>query len=182
MSQKPGKTTSEEFDERQMELAEAEGEAYQRSLRHMTEEVAHTGDVTQVGDYVVGFAQEPAEGLYRLTDGGEFEWVEPTDAENCHLEVAVADADDGRFVPGAGVSATFVGGDDEIGPVDLPLLWHPGLYHYGENVHLTGDGTYDLRVRVEPPRFRRHDRENGQRYGEAVEVQFEGVDVKTGAN
>ncbi|WP_436927995.1 iron transporter [Halosimplex amylolyticum] len=175
-----GKTTSEEFDERQQELARAEGEAYQRSLRYMIEEVAHTGDMTEADDYVVGFAQEEAEGLYELTGEGEFAWREPGD-ENCHIEVAVADVDDGRFVPGADVSVRIADRDgEEVEAATLPLLWHPGLYHYGANLRLPDDGTYTLEVRVEPPTFHRHDEENGDRYGEPVTVTFEDVDLETG--
>ncbi|MDS0261305.1 iron transporter [Haloarcula sp. S1CR25-12] len=181
MSEQARKETSEEFDERQKELAAAEGEAYQRSLRHMIEVVAHTGEMVTAGEYIVGFAQEEAEGLYHLTDDGEFEWTEPSGEENCHLEVAVADAADGRFVPEASVTATLAAHDDgEVGPVDMDLLWHPGLYHYGENIHLPGDGTYDIEITVDPPTFRRHDETNGDRYGESVTVRFEDVDVKTG--
>ncbi|WP_276300726.1 hypothetical protein [Halorussus lipolyticus] len=43
-----------------------------------------------------------------------------------------------------------------------------------------GDGTCTIDVRVEPPTFKRHDEENGDRYGESVEVRFEDVDVATG--
>lgn len=180
MSDHAAKHTSEEFDERQQELAAAEGETYQRSLKHMIENVAHIGDLTREGDYVVGFAQEEAEGLYHLTDDG-FEWVEPDEEENCHFEVAVADAADGRFIPELTVRATLSAHDGgEVGPVDMGLLWHPGLYHYGENIHIPGDGTYDIKITVESPTFRRHDRENGDRYGEDVTVLFEDVDVKTG--
>jgi len=181
MSDHVAKHTSEEFDERQKELATAEGEAYQRSLRHMIDAVAHTGEMTRQGDYIVGFAQEEAEGLYHLTDEGEFEWMEPSDEENCHLEVAVADAADGRFIPELSVEATLAAHDDgEVGPVDLDLLWHPGLYHYGENIHVPGDGTYDIEITVDPPTFRRHDEANGDRYGDSVTVLFEDVDIKTG--
>ena len=181
MSDQIAKQTSEELDERQQELAAAEGDAYQRSLRHMVETVAHTGEMTQEGEYIIAVAQEEAEGLYHLRDDGEFEWMEPDDEENCHLEVAVADAADGRFIPELSVQVTLAAHDDgEVGPVDMDLLWHPGLYHYGENVHLPGDGAYDVKVTVEPPTFRRHDEVNGDRYGEPVTVLFEGLDLKTG--
>ena len=179
MSNESAKTTSEEADQRQLDLARGEGEAYQRSLRYMVEEVAHTGAIQDAGDYVVGIAQEEAEGMYQLQDG-ELTFVEPS-AENCHLEVAVADAADGRFVPYLSVTAELSNEDGEtVGPVDLPFLWHPGLYHYGANLTVPGDGTYDVRVQIEPAGFGRHDRENGDRYDEAVEVQFEDVDVKCG--
>lgn len=179
MSDESTKQPSEEADERHLELAREEGEAYQRSLRHMIEDVAHTGAMSEEGDYVVGIAQEKAEGMYRLRDG-DLEFVEPN-AENCHLEVAVADAADGRFVPYLSVRATLTADDgEEVGPAEMPFLWHPGLYHYGANLTVPGDGAYDVSVEVEPAAFGRHDRENGDRYGEPVEVVFEDVDVECG--
>jgi uncharacterized protein involved in high-affinity Fe2+ transport len=179
MTDDPAKTASEEADQRQLDLAASEGEAYQRSLKYMIEEVAHTGAMKEAGDYVVGIAQEEAEGMYQLQDG-ELAFVEPT-TENCHLEVAVADVADGRFVPHLSVTARLSAEDGEtVGPVDVPFLWHPGLYHYGSNLTVPGDGTYDVRVQIDPPSFGRHDEQNGDRYGDPVEVTFEDVDVKCG--
>ena len=95
--------------------------------------------------------------------------------------MAVADVDDGRFVPGAKVSVRVADADGEqVEAATLPLLWHPVPYHYGATLRLPTDGTYSLEVRVEPPTFRRHDEENGDRYGGTVTVTFDDVDVKTG--
>jgi len=122
---------SEEVDERQLALARKAGDAYQEAAEYMMEEVADNGGKTEVGDYLVGFAQEKAEGLYRMEDG-DLSWEEPPEGANCHLEVVVASAADRRFVPGASVTATFEGDDGtEVDPVDVPMLWHPGLYHHG---------------------------------------------------
>ncbi|WP_115864966.1 iron transporter [Halorussus litoreus] len=180
MPDNPEKVTSDEVDQKQLDLAEQAGEAYREALDYMANEVAETGGKQEVGDYVVGFAQEEAEGMYALVDEGRFEWVEP-DEENCHLEVAVCDAADGRFVPGCTVVATLRPEDGEqVGPTTVPLVWHPGLYHYGKNLEVPGDGRYDIDVRVEPPQYMRHDEENGDRYGESVAVTFEDVAVETG--
>ena len=180
MSHQENKEPSDEVDERQLELAAEEGDAYLQSIEYMANEVAHTGDMTEAGDFRVAFAQEEAEGMYHLRDEGDLEWVEPDD-ENCHLEVAVADADDGRFVPELDVEATLVPEDgDEVGPVEVPYVWHPGLHHYGVNLSVPGDGTYTIRIRVDSPTFPRHDETNGDRYAESVEVEFEDVGVETG--
>lgn len=180
MPDNPDKQTSEEVDQKQLDLAQQAGDAYQEALDYMANEVAHTGDKTEVGDYIVGFAQEKAEGMYVLKDEGQFEFVEPDD-ENCHLEVAVCDAADGRFAPECTVIATLTSEDGEqVGPTTVPLVWHPGLYHYGKNMVVPSSGTYTIDVRVEPPAFKRHDEKNGDRYGEPVEVTFEGVDIETG--
>lgn len=171
---------SEEVDERHLELARRAGDAYLEAADHMIEDVADAGARTTEGDYVVGFAQESAEGMYRMRDGG-VEWVEPAEDANCHLEVLVASAADGRFLPGVTVRATME--DDEgteVGPERIPFVWHPGVYHYGKNLEVPGDGTYSLTVEVEPPEFPRHDRTNGDRFAEPVEVHFEDVELTTG--
>jgi hypothetical protein len=160
-------------------MAKQEGQVYFESLQYMANEVAHTGNTQRAGDYIVGFAQEKAEGLYHLRNG-ELEWIEP-DEENCHIEVAVLDATDHRFIPGLDIEATLLDADgEEVTTFDCPFLWHPGLYHYGRNVKVPGDGTYTLRIRIAAPTFPRHDKVNGKRYAEPVEVEFAGVQTKTG--
>ncbi|MFH5799306.1 iron transporter [Haladaptatus sp. CMAA 1911] len=103
-----------------------------------------------------------------------------TTVENCHLEVVVADREDHRFVPYCGVSVVLERDGEQFGPFDLSFLWHPGVYHYGGNVTVPTDGTYDMHVTIEPPEFHRHDKQNGDRYGETVEVTFEAIDIETG--
>ena len=171
---------SDEVDDRHLDLARRAGELYQQAIDHMIEDVASTGDKTLTGEYVVGFAQEEAEGMYRMK-GGRLEWMEPAEDENCHLEVVVADRADGRFLPGVEVHAGIENDEGEIvEPTQIPFVWHPGLYHYGKNLTLPGDGEYTITISVKPPTFPRHDRENGNRYAEPVEIQFEGVEIETG--
>lgn len=171
---------SDEVDERQLELARNVGDVYLEAAEYMITEVAETGDKTEAGDYIVGFAQEEAEGMYRMRDG-QFEWEEPAENENCHLEVLVASVDDGRFLPGVSVRATLEDGEgNTVGPERIPFVWHPGLYHYGRNLELPDEGTYTITIEVDPPEFPRHDQKNGDRYTEPVEVTFEDVHIETG--
>ncbi|GAB3670211.1 iron transporter [Halopiger thermotolerans] len=180
MSNMPELKPSDEVDERHLELARQAGDAYREAAEHMIEEVAETGAKTESGDYIVGFAQEEAEGLYRMQDGG-LEWEEPAENENCHLEVVVASRADGRFLPGVDVRVTIEDdGDAVVGPTEIPFLWHPGLYHYGGNFELPGDGTYAITVEVDPPEWPRHDERNGDRFAEPVEERFEDVQIETG--
>lgn len=170
---------TDEATPRQLDLAREQGEAYGRALRHMTDEVAHDGGVRTVGHYLIGYAVEEAEGLYEWVDG-ELVWREPED-ENLHLEVAVCDAADGRLIPGVRVTATLIAPDGrEVGTHEMPLLWHPMIYHYGRNWTVPSDGEYTLIVRVEPPRFMRHDQVNGRRFTEPAEAEFRGVSVRRG--
>ena len=133
------------------------------------------------GDYTIAYAIEEAEGMYQWVDG-RLGWHDP-DGENLHLEVSVRDRGDGRFVPGVRVLAKLIAPDgEEVGEHELPLLWHPMIYHYGRNWTVPTDGEYTLRVHVDPPTFMRHDQVNGCRFIEPVEVEFTGVKVERGAD
>lgn len=177
-AQKPPMRPSKESDREQLELAREQGAAYQHALTTMIQDEAH-GEAKVVGDYRVGYAVEEAEGMHFLRDG-VLQWTEPM-TENCHVEVAVSDAADGRFIPGLTVRVTLI--DDqghELGTHEQPFLWHPWLYHYGRNWRVPGDGAYRLRVHIEAPHFPRHDHINGQRYAQSVDVEFDNVRIKTG--
>ena len=177
----PVERPSDEADRHQLALASQEGEAYHRSLLYMAHEVAHSGDMKRAGDYIVAYAQEKAEGMYRPGRGGTLEWIEP-EGENCHLEVSVSDAGDQRFIPGLSIDVTLTTKAGEtLGPFEMPFLWHPGLYHYGRNIKVPGNGRYTLTVRIAAPTFPRHDRINGRRYAEDVDVTFDDVDIETGS-
>ncbi len=176
----PPTKPSEEADRKQLKLASEEGDAYFKSLEYMASEVADSGATQHHGDMIVAYAQEKAEGMYHLKDG-KLEWVEPPQDRNCHFEVTVVDAADHRFIPFLDITLTVTAEDGtEIGTEKMPFLWHPGLYHYGMNWALPGDGKYDLTIRVAAPTFPRHDKKNGKRYAEPVEAVFKGIEVKTG--
>lgn len=170
--------TSKEANEQQLRLAREQGDALRHAIAAMKEETGHAEQI-RAGDYLIGFAAEKAEGLYTWRDG-ELEWSEPGD-ENVHIEIVVADAEDGRFLPGLDVSVTVNGADErELGSHVHPLLWHPWLFHYGRNWAVQGNGPYELVVRVGPLRLPRHDKVNGNRFVEPVEVRFRNVTFETG--
>ena len=84
-----------------------------------------------------------------------------------HFEVSVRDRADGRFVPGLTVHATLIDREGkEVGRHQQPFLWHSWLYHYGRSWTVPGDGSYRLKVCVEPPEFPRHDKINGRCFTE----------------
>ena len=94
----------------------------------MTDEIAHEGREVQHGEYLVGYAVEEAADMYVPRDRS-LEWQPPQDA-NAHVEIAVRDAADGRYIPGLTVEATLTAPDgSEVGTHEVPLLWHPYLYH-----------------------------------------------------
>lgn len=45
---------------------------------------------------------------------------------------------------------------------------------------MPGSGDYRMRIRIDAPSFRRHDMQNGQRYGEPVTVEFAHVPIRAG--
>ena len=168
-----------EATQKQLDLATAQGDAYGAALDYMVGTVAHGGGSTEAGHYTIAYAVEEAEGMYEF-DGGELTWVNPTE-ENVHIEIAVRDRADGRFVPAVRVFVTVIAPDGtEIGTEEQPLLWHPMIYHYGRNWTVPSDGDYTLRVRVQPPTFMRHDETNGVRFTEVEEVTFTGVSIERG--
>lgn len=176
----PMDPNTSEATKQQLELAREQGEAYGKALKHMTGTVADDGGEQAAGEYLIGYAIEEAEGMYEWLDAGNLHWHKPED-ENLHVEVAVRDAADGRFIPAVKVYATLIDPDgNDLGTHEQPLLWHPMIYHYGRNWTVPADGTYTLRVRVEPPTFMRHDEVNGERFTEPVEVEFTNVQVKRG--
>jgi hypothetical protein len=177
----PMDPNTDEADAKQLDLARQQGESYRRALEHMANDVAQDGGMQPAGEYLIGYAVEEAEGMYEW-ENGELVWHDP-DGENLHVEIAVCDAADGRFVPGLKVTGTLVDPDgNEVGSHEHPLLWHPMLYHYGRNWAVPADGAYTLHVRVEPPTFMRHDEVNGCRFKDVVETTFEGVQVERGSD
>lgn len=165
----PPMAASNEAEPDQLEIARAQGGTYAQALEAMDEE---SGAVTQwAGDYLVAFVQENAEGMYELADG-QLVWREAAEEANVHLEIAVADAADGRFVPALDITLTVLEGERELFTTTMPFLWHPYLYHYGSNARVPGEGPYTVRARIDPPAFMRHDPVNGKRYEQPVEVVF----------
>lgn len=178
---KPRSKPSDEATAEQLKLACKQGAAYQEALRYIIDKVVEQGGKQEADDYLIAFAQEKAEGMNHLDGDGELTWAEP-DGENCHLEIAVCDKADQRFIPGLDIEATLISeAGVRIGPFTMPFLWHPGLYHYGRNITLPGSGMYTLRIRISPPNFGRHDKTNGKRYARTVEVEFAQVPLKAGS-
>lgn len=165
----PPMQPSEESTADQLDLGRRQGDAYAAALKAMDKESG--ADIRRAGEYEIAVVVENAEGMYHLRDG-ELVWEEPAD-ENAHVEVAVRDAADGRFIPGLTVTVTLTGPDgQEVGTWQQPFLWHPWLYHYGRNWHVPGEGDYRIHVHIGTPTFMRHDHNNGKRYGRPVDVEI----------
>lgn len=175
----PPTEVTDEASQQGLKLAKEAGDAYQRMVEYFVSNVATSGGKRRVGDYLVAVAAEEAEPLWHLLDG-KLELKEPFQDANAHLEVVVADAADGRFIPELHVNVTLLKDGDEVGTYHLPFLWHPTMYHYGHSVHVPAAGTYTMRVAIAAPLFGRHDKTNGKRFGEPVAVDFDGIRIEPG--
>lgn len=164
----PPMKASSESTEDQLKLAKKQGEAYAAAMKGMDKESG--ADLARAGEYEVALVVEEAEGMWHMHDG-ELTWQEPA-GENAHIEVAVRDAADGRFIPGLAVTVTVGPDGKNLGSHQQRFLWHPWLYHYGRNWEVPGEGDYTVQVKIDPPTFMRHDHENGMRFTDAVEVEF----------
>ncbi len=173
----PSMQTSEEATTDQLDMARQQGETYVKALNHMANDVADIGGEMRAADYFVAYAIEKAEGMYHMHNG-DLEWLGPGE-NNIHIEISVRDGADNRFIPNLQVYVTLIDSDGtEVGTHQLPYLWHPWLYHYGRNWRVERPGTYTLRVHIDAPVFPRHDPQNGKRFSEDVEIEFENVKIE----
>lgn len=78
------------------------------------------------------------------------------------------------------IEVTGLNGDEAVVEFEPAFLWHPGLFHDGQNVALPGDGKYTLQMSLNPPTFYRHDQRNGERTAESATDTSEDVAVRTG--
>ena len=173
---------SPEKEEEWMPLAQAQGNAIKRAVDGMISKTAMDGEQVKYGPYLLTYAVEYAEGYWRYKNDKLLYniKVENSAEKNAHVEVAVFDALTGRMIPGFEVETTFFKANEEISSVAPTLMWHPWLYHYGNNFRVPKKGKYELKVKTSPPDVRRYGEEFGRKYGEKIEHVFTDVDVQTG--
>lgn len=154
-------------------VAPAPGRAYSQTLKAMYKQ-ANDGHDTIIGDYHIAFAVEYAEGYWDY-EHGHFRYKVENDlsgATNAHVEVAVLDARCGRFLHDCMVTATLTKDRTMLGTKMEHFMWHPWLYHYGDNWRVPGKGTYTLKVHVAPPEYRQYGKATGPRFTSPVDVTF----------
>ncbi len=143
---RPPQTPSAEGKEKHLPLANEQGDAYLEAIDTLATKVAEVGSRQPAGEFLVALA------------------VEKPEEENAHLEIAVLDGADRRFVPGLSVRLTIRAGDGtDVGAFELPFLWHPWVYHHGKNVMLPGDGRSTFGVHIDIPTFPRSEVPRGAR-------------------
>ena len=168
--------------EAQQGLATKAGEAYSNTLQAMYKQ-ANDGRDTTSGDYFMAYAIEYSEGYwYEKND----KLIYKTDNElssqtNGHVEVSVRDAKTGRFLHNLNVTASLYGPKGgKIGSKTEMFMWHPWLYHYGENWRVPKGGNYQLKVHIEPPAYRRYGQTLGNQFAQPLNITFNNITIKAG--
>lgn len=171
----------------QRDLVRAQGDAYHQTTQAMYAQ-ANDGKDKPLGDYHVGYAIEYAEAYWHFPHdsitGHKLKYtsnVEGSARRNGHVEIAVLEARTGRFIPYLNVRGTLLGPQGEdFGTQSIPFMWHPWLYHYGENWRVPATGTYRLRIHADAPTFRRYGRQVGQAFASAIDTEFDNVKIISG--
>lgn len=158
-------------DEYQLDHARCQGDYYLVATEYLVDEVAADGETTQVGPYVLGVAFEPSAGRWEPGGPEPLAWRDPGD-DRVAVVVALADAEDGRFVPECDVVLHV---DDDRH--DLEFVWHPAVNHYGTTVSADALADADLAVSVDAPSFPRRGPIAGERFLEAVTATVASPDL-----
>lgn len=167
--------------EKQKSLAKGAGKAFANTLKNMYKQ-ANDGRDTIIGDYRLAFAVEYAEGFWDY-EHGVFRYKVENDLSgktNAHVEVAPLDAKTGRFLDKLNVTATLLRNGKPIGSMMEHFMWHPWLYHYGDNWRVPSAGAYDLKVHIEPPAYRRYGKVDGRQFTQPIDYTFTKIKIKTG--
>jgi uncharacterized protein involved in high-affinity Fe2+ transport len=176
-------TPLSEAEEGQTDLVKLQADALARTLKAMWAQ-ATSGGEQPAGDYRVAYAVEFSEAYWHYM-GDKFTYrvsAEESAATNSHVEVAPLDARTGRFLPDLHVSATITTEEGApVGTHEEPFMWHPWLYHYGENWRVPRSASnYRLRARFNTPAWRRYGRRTGRRFTAPVDIEFTGVAIESG--
>ncbi|HEY1582653.1 MAG TPA: hypothetical protein VGF73_06110 [Chthoniobacterales bacterium] len=168
----------------QLRLARAQGDAFAGTVKAMFKQ-ANDGHQKEIDDYHVVCAVEYAEAWWFYRDGKNFDYKyeeELSAKHNCHVEIAPVDARTGRFLPAPNVAATLIEEDNgqSLGKAGEHFMWHPWLYHYGDNWRVPHGGNYRIIAHFDQPNFRRYGRTAGRRFTHAVDLAFGHIHIKTG--
>ncbi len=145
---------------------------YGQALVRLAGEGAVTG---RAGDYLVVVLPDRPSGRYESVDA-RLTWRSPAPDVTVRVDVAVADAIDGRFVPGLTIYVAAERNGRTYAAQQCPFRWHPTLHRYAAELRLPA-GTYDLVVRIGAAGFARDDRTAGGRYADPVTLRFPHVQL-----
>jgi hypothetical protein len=163
-------------------LSRQEGTAVASSLDDAMRNTKIKGYQRRSGEYNVTVIVRQARGFWEMQNGTlAYSNQDSTDSVD-HIDVSIRDVATGRFVPGLNVRATITDSrKHQIDTFALPFMWHPWMNHYGLNVVVPGTGRYTIRVRADPPTFRRYGADALKKFNRAVDVEVRGVRLVSSA-
>ncbi|WP_373055863.1 hypothetical protein [Zunongwangia sp. H14] len=168
----PLSAVTNETTAQQLSLAKNQGKAVEDAFFYLKNHA--NGAQMMAGPYKIAYVLERPKGWYTL-DNETLHWHEPEG--NAFLGVLVRDGYDGRAVPGVKVTARLLSPAGEVlEEYQLPMGYHPLVNRHGTNINLPS-GPFSLKILVDPPRIRRHDPVNGDRYHEQVFAQFNPITI-----
>ena len=162
--------------EEQIELARRQGKAETAVLDWV---LANSGPLTgdaRLTEMRIVFAITPAEGWWDKAGGNKLAWHDAPDG-NVHLRIFVADARDGRLLPGLTVHAALIDANGNQQSVPVDFGWYPLINAYGANVPIDTDSRYTLRVTVDPLPPEHRSFFAGDRFGHPAIVEFLPVEI-----
>ncbi|MGN6566583.1 MAG: iron transporter [Flavipsychrobacter sp.] len=163
---------SNEATKKQLKDARAEGDSVEKCTQWILNEVGTTAGTVRAGEYKIAYAITPPEGWYEFSNNA-VTWKEPAKDAKAHLYLFVLDGADGRIVPSLDIHTTILNSEGNV--VDykaLPYTWIPMINGYGDNIKLTGNDDYTIKVKIQPPTFHRHDPYNGDRFTQLTEANI----------
>ena len=106
-------------------------------------------DPVEAGDYLLEPMLTYPHRFWNVT-GDRVEAAAPRDDDDVHLMVTVRDAETGRILPASTGIRVTVGRAGESGTptAPWPMVSQEMGFHFGDNLSLDGDGTYEATVRV----------------------------------
>ncbi|QWC20536.1 iron transporter [Halorubrum sp. 2020YC2] len=106
-------------------------------------------DPVEAGEYLLEPMVTYPHRFWNVT-GDRVEEAAPTDEHDVHLMVTVRDAETGRILPAETGLRVTVGREGESGTPNAPwpMVSQEMGFHFGDNLSLDGDGTYEATVRV----------------------------------
>jgi hypothetical protein len=140
-------------------------------------ELARQGaPVRYAGDFLVAVDHDRPTGYYESNHAG-LNWREAAPFNTVQFDVAVADANDGRFVPGLTVYLRAERDGRTLAAGQCGFRWHPVLHRYAVDLRLP-PGHYDVTVHIAAPGFPREDHTVGCRYSDPVVLRFPHFEVR----
>lgn len=155
-----------------MQTPTAVSDSYGKSVL----ELAETGATLRyAGDFLVAVDHDRPTGYYEADPAG-LGWREVAPFHTVRFDVAVADAHDGRFVPGLTIHLRAEKNGRTLAAGQCGFRWHPRLHRYAVDLHLPPHH-YDLVVHIAPPGFPRDGHDTGRRYCDPVVLRFPRFEV-----